>query len=581
MDTRNYWLLLRKNRALIFLLILTFTFGSYIYTKKQTPIFTANAQIYVAIPNTIFDRASNQIAQLQAGGAFTQARVFSYAQVINSPAIMSKVIEELNLRVDPYSLGSQVSADAPPNSVLINLHVSNPDPILAAKIANSVANNFKVLVKTLEVVATDSATGNSGAVAIELVKPATPPSYQSSPKLSVNLSVGFILGMLLSVTIAIVRKFFENRVKNESHLCDVALIGTIGFDRNVNRHPLITDTNEFSKRNESFRILRSNFVNKTSAESKKIQVVALMSSLAKEGKTSTVINLGVSLAQAGLKVLAIETDLRKPTFSQYSKHDLDQNPGSNIIRVLENFSPQRNPNTGLQKDGPYRIIEGLDIIASPKNVSNPTEILANGSLKALINAGKRQYDYILIDTSPALLVADAIVVSRYIDAAMLVVSAGRTPCDVYAALVNLLNGANIEIIGAVLNKVPRDRLGEYGYSIAANKTDSYSSYGYGYYIPSSQYSNRTSRIKRIRLGNLGRIGIPSFLTQTEKMRGALHFDAFSRSAGKGLSKNMRNSHVQSSDLDSSQLTEFDLQIAKYMNSLIEISPAKKSPAKKY
>jgi capsular exopolysaccharide synthesis family protein len=486
LEIKDYWLLLRKFRFLIASSIFVSVIFSLYYTQSQTPLFKAYAQLYVSIPNTVFDPGSNQIAQLAAGGSFTQARVFSYAQILNSPSVLNRVINELNLDLDIETLSGSISADAPPNSVLINLYVVNENPELSARIANSVAKNFDSLVQTLEVV---SSLTSGGAVSVELIKPAAIPKYPSTPRKNLNLAIGLLIGLLLGISVALLRKFFENKVKNESHLSGVPLIATIRFDRSIQKELLITDSDTFSNRNESFRILRANILNKLDNNKEKQKVIAVMSSVAKEGKTSTVVNLGLSFSQAGFKVLLIETDLRKPTFLKYLKSPVIS--GSKDLVEYLKFTKSELDSKFLNTIPLNELTENCKLILAGESVQNPTELLSSDNLEIIIKHYGRDFDFILLDTAPVLLVADAVVVSRFIDLCLLVVSAGRTPVEIYAATVNLLRTSKVNILGSILNKVPRDKLGEYGYSIGSVKSDSY--YGYGYYIPSSRYYTKTKK----------------------------------------------------------------------------------------
>ncbi len=581
MEIKDYWLLLRKFRILIMSCVLASTVSSIYYTQSQTPLYTAYAQLYVSIPNTVFDPASNQIAQLAAGGSFTEARVFSYAQIINSPSVLNRVIQELNLNIDAQTLGAAISADAPPNSVLINLYVTTENPEISSKIANSVAENFDILVQTLEVVSSASTMSDGGAVRIELIKPAEIPSYPSYPRKNLNLAIGLLMGFLIGISVALARKFFENKVKNESHLSGVPLIANIRFDKSVKTEPLITDSNSFSNRNESFRILRANLLNRVKNDDKDNKVIALMSSVAKEGKTSTILNLGVSLSQAGLRILIIETDLRKPTFARYIS-DSQPNGSKNLIDFL-NYSPTDIDSKLLKTVPLVSLNENLKLIQAGDSIENPTELLSNDNLGKLIQYYKQDHDFILLDTAPVLLVADAIVVSKYIDSAVLVVSAGKTRVDVYSATVNHLRESNVRVIGVILNKVPKDRLGEYGYSVGSEKIDSY--YGYGYYVPTARYYNQPKRVspksilvnffssKEIRRKIESSKIFESPVNSNQEETASIHHDNVSKpDSVSGISRSLPWL---------SQRDESDFNIEDFLDTLtVKKAPVKKAPVKK-
>ena len=151
MDFEELLSLVRRRLALILILgTLGLAFSVY-QTSKTVPLFQATATIFVSTPPGSNELSSgNKLGELATGNNFTQARVKSYATIINNAETLKPVIEELGLTYSVQELATQVSATAPADTVLIFVKVINRDPELAAKIANSVASNFSMTVLKIE-----------------------------------------------------------------------------------------------------------------------------------------------------------------------------------------------------------------------------------------------------------------------------------------------------------------------------------------------------------------------------------------------------------------------------------------------
>ena len=145
MELIAYWRLLVQNRILVGLCTLLGFIASVIITATTTPLYQSNAQLFVSTPAAALD-----ISTLATGGSFSQQRVKSYAQIINSPMTLKPVIKKLELSLTPEQLAEQITSSAPLDTVLIDITVTDPDPLLAADIANAVTDQFGKTVAALE-----------------------------------------------------------------------------------------------------------------------------------------------------------------------------------------------------------------------------------------------------------------------------------------------------------------------------------------------------------------------------------------------------------------------------------------------
>ena len=154
------------------------------------------------------------ISALATGSSFSQQRVKSYAQIINSPINLAPVVKKLGLNVSPEKLANQITASAPLDTVLISLTVNDTNPKRAADIANAVAKQFGNTVKALELEGVNS----ESPVKVSISKYAIPASAPSSPKKSINYALGLLLGFGLGIGISSLLKLLDNTVKNEDDL---------------------------------------------------------------------------------------------------------------------------------------------------------------------------------------------------------------------------------------------------------------------------------------------------------------------------------------------------------------------------
>lgn len=145
MELVAYWRLLVQSRRLIFVTTLIGMLISFFVTMSMTPIYKSSAQLFVSTPASAVD-----ISTLLTGSSFSQQRVKSYAQIINSPVNLEPVVKDLKLKVSAEELSKNITATAPLDTVLISLVVTDTNPKRAARIANAVAQQFGITVKSLE-----------------------------------------------------------------------------------------------------------------------------------------------------------------------------------------------------------------------------------------------------------------------------------------------------------------------------------------------------------------------------------------------------------------------------------------------
>ncbi len=196
-----------------------------------------------------------------------------------------------------------------------------------------------------------------------------------------------------------------------------------------------------------------------------------------EGKTTNCINLAITLAQNGQKVLLIDADMRRPT----AKGVFEINNKVGLSEILAGLATWENQT----EDEPYIFRtrrRNLFVLHSGHIPPNPAELLASKQMKKLLEKCEKEFDYILIDTPPILVVTDLAVLANMVDGYVLVVRAGITHKESLDESVLRLEQLGANIIGFIMNDVnPKDS--SYKYSSNHNKygNSKYHRYGYGGY----------------------------------------------------------------------------------------------------
>jgi len=163
-----------------------------------------------------------------------------------------------------------------------------------------------------------------------------------------------------------------------------------------------------------------------------------------EGKSTTLANLGVAMAQAGVSTLIIDCDLRRPR--QHKIFDLPNAKGfTNLLADRE---------TGLEDVIRDTAVPGLKVLTSGPIPPNPSELLASKHVKQVLLDLENRFQLILIDSPPVVAVADAAILASQVDGVLVVVRAHQTKQNLAEAAKNLLDKASANIIGIVLNGIP-------------------------------------------------------------------------------------------------------------------------------
>lgn len=199
---------------------------------------------------------------------------------------------------------------------------------------------------------------------------------------------------------------------------------------------------------EAYKLLRTNLMFSFPNE-QKCHIVGISSSIQEEGKSTVTCNLAYSLAQAGVSVLLIDADLRKPSIA--SKLCVERVPG------LTNLLVSREDYKKVIQQSPYA--PGVDLLTAGDIPPNPSELLGSNRMQELIKEMSKDYEYILIDLPPVTIVSDTISVSKLLDGVIAVVRSSVAQKKLLEEMLRQLQLVNLRVLGFVY----RDLLSDSGY----------------------------------------------------------------------------------------------------------------------
>jgi capsular exopolysaccharide synthesis family protein len=281
---------------------------------------------------------------------------------------------------------------------------------------------------------------------LRIVERAEVPHAPVLPRRAWNYEVALVLGLGLGAAFAIVIGRIDDTVKTPddvTQLLGLPFLGMVPSAPGAGEGESARPTAEREPQSavaEAYRVVRTNLIFSTAGP--RGRVVLVSSSSPGEGKTTTVANLAVSLAQNGARVLAIDADLRRP--SLHSHFGLEATAG--LAELLANQEPSAPP---LRESG----VAGLKILPSGAVPENPAELLGSEALRRLVEAERERHDFILFDAPPILAMADTPVLSALADGLVMVVWSEQCTRPALKRALEQVRAVGGTLIGVVLNKV--------------------------------------------------------------------------------------------------------------------------------
>ena len=289
---------------------------------------------------------------------------------------------------------------------------------------------------------------------VQFVGLAPEPLEISSPKWQIYFSGGTMLGFMFGVGLAFLIELLNDLVRTPrdvSRYLHIPLLGIIpdaAEDRQLQDIDLchVVRQAPYSILSESYRRFRTNL--RMTGPANSLKVLLVTSGIAEDGKTSVAVNLAETFVAEDRKVLLIDANFRRPALHKVFPQTVAQGKANEIpdLGLSNLLAGQCGYDEVIMPCG----IEGLDVINSGQLPSNPVELLDSPRMEGLIRDQRNNYDYIIIDSSPLLLVSDAKVLARIVDGTVLVFNAGSTRRGAARRAIQELKDVNAPVIGCVL-----------------------------------------------------------------------------------------------------------------------------------
>lgn len=306
------------------------------------------------------------------------------------------------------------------------------------------------------------------ATDVHIVDRALAPAMPVRPRKIRSIAVGLVAGLLVGLALAFVQESVDSSVKtaeDAERLIGVPSLASVPLARPQRSGHLLNWRasasangsaalaalrNPLSHQAESYRALRTAILFSTAPRPP--QALLVTSAQPGEGKTCTSVNLGVVLAQRGGRVLIVDSDLRKPGISQ-ALHLRSESDG--LTGVLTGACDLE---VALQ---PIEPASNVWVLPAGPNPPNPAELLSSTRMEEVLKQVRDNFDYIILDSPPALMFTDATILSTMVDGIVLVVNAGSTARSALVRSSRILRTAGGRVLGLVMNRAEAD-LNDYG-----------------------------------------------------------------------------------------------------------------------
>ncbi len=432
----------------------------------------------------------------------------TYAQMMITDPILNQVIDEVGISNTITELKDWIDVSVIRDTQLVQITVTTSDPKFSAKIANAIVKVFGEQIQAIQIdrfvqskaaletqlaetdkqitlysnkVEKATAADEKERLDVKLtqyrsiyanlllsyeqirlaeaqsvssvvqVETATPNEDPVRPKTFLNTVLAALAGFLLSVIIIVTREALDDTIKTPKDIIQkfqLPVLGVINQHHNNGNKP-ISLSEPRSPTAEAYRALRTN-VNYTSVD-KPLKKILITSAEPGEGKSTTISNLAVVLAQNGSRVIIADCDMRHPRLQTY--FNLPNRIGMSTL-----FSHQEVVKSVCQPTG----LAGLAVVTTGPLPPNPSELMGSKTMQIILNLMSENADIILIDTPPVLAVTDAAALAPSLDGVILVAQPGKTRMSAFRQTLEQLSQVNARVLGVVLNNVVT-RGKSYGY----------------------------------------------------------------------------------------------------------------------
>jgi tyrosine-protein kinase len=363
-----------------------------------------------------------------------EADVPAFAQIVSTAPAVQAALKEAEANAGPFEPSGypSVSASADGTDPFITVAVADTDP----RRAQAVANAFPVVLpRVLQQLQQPQTTPHE----IDMLQAAGLPTKPASPKPKQNLIIGGALGLVLGIAAASVLETLDRRLKDSADVeaaSELTSLGIVPFEMPKEQIPAATHPK--SIRAEAYRQVRTSLA--FASEKGPPKSIVITSSTSSEGKTSLAVNLAITSARSGQRVVLVDADLRRPMVHTF----LDLPAHAGLVNVLAGTT-QLSDALQTSEAGPMDVL-----VAGPVPI-NPSELLGSETMLKTVRELENNYDIVIFDTPPVLPVTDALLMAVNVDAVVVVARLGKTTRDRVRRTTAALSQVNANIAGVVPN----------------------------------------------------------------------------------------------------------------------------------
>ena len=516
LELRDYVTTLRRQWPLLVLIPLLAVAAAAVWSLRQTPVYQSTASVLVTPlsanptpppgrPDQLINMTNEKQLALSAGVAELAGKR------LRSPATPEELLRHVSAQVpaesqilaisylDTVPLTAQRGAGAFAKAYLdyrqdiVAKQVASKRKSLGSQIASVSAEKRKQEAIAVDPNASESARRSAEEVLALLnsklanltqdlaalnqidlspgrvIQPAELPSRPASPSYPINLGAGAFVGLFLAIAVAFVRERSNDRLRGEGDLAErldrpvLASIpklsrwkrqpGRLGWSRR-DRFALVVLDEPTSPAAEAYRTLRTRVARL--AAQLDINSLMVVSADVAEGKSTTAANLAVALAESRSNVLLVSADLRRPRVHQF--FGLENRSG--LANLLTEGTQKGAPGNGLRSQTAlemWSLTSHLWTILSGPPIAHASSLMDSDAMKQFLKEQRDQFDLVILDCAPALVVADSLALAPLVDAVLVVADAKRTRRTAVSQLREQLDHVGGRMIGGVLNRAPKSR----------------------------------------------------------------------------------------------------------------------------
>lgn len=482
---QRYVAIVRDRWWLIAVVLLVCLGGATAYLALTPKTYETHADVLVT-PVSQGDQTTLGLGLIQTSNDPTRD-VSTAARFITTTSVAGRVAAQLQLNQSPRQLLGKVSAQPVAQSSIISVTASSHDPQEAADLANAfarqtVAERTEQLQRQIDLQlpslrqriaqltpaerAAAPELGNRLSQleslkgrpdpTISLSVPADVPTTPSSPRPALTIAAALIAGLILGLGAAFAAQALDPRLRNEEQLralYRVPILARVPLESRSPKGPL-EPSRLSGLAQEAFRTLRSTLAASHGLEFRSRSVLVTGSSPS-EGKTTTAINLAMSLVQAGNRVILIEADMHRPTIGA----TLGVKPRFGISSVLIRQVGLEDALEVTEEYGP-----DLRLLLVDRPGLESADRLSLPTARTLVSDAEQLADFVVIDAPPLTEVTDALPLVREVGDVLVVVRIGRSKLRKLLELGELLQQQEVSPTGVALVGVERPRDGGYYYA---------------------------------------------------------------------------------------------------------------------